>query len=93
MILFKQDSYQRVTLNFGLSYYLSSLGNGFVTFGFQEAGLNCLSEIRAPNKQLKLIVLGTEEGFLEKGSVVWGSGTFFSSVVLTTGLRIKLTQD
>lgn len=58
MILFKQDSYQRVILNFGLSYYLSSLENGFVTFWFQEAGLNCLVEIRAPNKQIRLIVLG-----------------------------------
>lgn len=35
-ILFKQDSYQGVILNFGLSYYLGSLGNGCVTFGFQE---------------------------------------------------------
>ena len=56
-ILFKQDSYRRVILNVGLSYYLSSLGNGYVTFGFQEGGLNLL-EMRAPSKQIRLIKMG-----------------------------------
>lgn len=60
-ILFKQDSYQRVILNFGLSYYLSSLGSGYVTFGFQKEGLNCLLAARAPNKRMRATVLGRGE--------------------------------
>ena len=56
--LFKQDSYQRVILNVGLSYYLSFPGTGYVTLGFQEGALNCLLEIRAPNKQIRLIKMG-----------------------------------
>lgn len=54
-ILFKQGSYQRVILNFGLSRYLSSLGNGYETFWFQEGGLNCLLVIRALHKQIRSI--------------------------------------
>ena len=56
--LFKQDSYQRVILNVGLSYYLSFPGTWYVTLGFQEGALNCLSEITAPNKQIRLIKMG-----------------------------------
>ena len=56
--LFKQDSYQRVILNVGLSYYLSFPGTEYVTLGFQEGALNCLLEIRAPNKQIRLIKMG-----------------------------------
>lgn len=56
--LFKQDSYQRVILNVGLSYYLSFPGTGYVTLGFQEGALNCLSEITAPNKQIRMIKMG-----------------------------------
>ena len=56
--LFKQDSYQRVILNVGLSYYLSFPGTGYVTLGFQEGALNCLSEITARNKQIRLIKMG-----------------------------------
>ena len=56
--LFKQDSYRRVIGNVGLSYYLSFPGPGYVTLGFQEGALNCLLEIRAPNKQIRLIKMG-----------------------------------
>lgn len=56
--LFTQDSYQRVILNVGLSYYLSFPGTGYVTLGFQEGALNCLLEIRAPNNQIRLIKMG-----------------------------------
>ena len=56
--LFKQDSYRRVIGNVGLSYYLSFPGTGYVTLGFQEGALNCLLEIRAPNKQIRLIKMG-----------------------------------
>ena len=65
--LFKQDSYQRVILNVGLSYYLSFPGTGYVTLGFQEGALNCLSEITAPNKQIRLIKMGGGNSLVSHG--------------------------
>lgn len=48
VILFGQASYQRVTLNFALSYYPSSPGNEYMAFGFHEGGLNCLFTDKSP---------------------------------------------
>ena len=57
MILFKQDSYQGVILNFGLSYYLSSLGNGYVTLGSRRGIKSPLSD-KSHNKQIRLMEMG-----------------------------------
>lgn len=57
MILFKQDSYQGVILNFGLSYYLSSLGNGYVTLGSRR-GIKLPLSDKSHNKQIRLIEIG-----------------------------------